>query len=90
MPLEGKIQAIDKVLALDFGGGGIGGNRDSSVGGGYYELALDLDSNGTLETVRHFYRLLGDVTGDRWAISADVAAMGPAGNESGAGRQRGG
>jgi hypothetical protein len=78
VPLDGEIRAIDKVLALDFGAGGIGGNPNSNAGDGYYALALDLDNDGTLETVRHFYRLLGDVTGDRWANSADVAAIGAA------------
>ena len=44
--LESKIQVADHVLLLDFGPEGIGGNRSSNLGGGYYQLTFDLDGNG--------------------------------------------
>jgi hypothetical protein len=58
-------------LALDMGVQGIGGNRNSSVGDGYYRLRVDLDGDGTFETHRTFYRLLGDLNGDRAVTTAD-------------------
>ena len=50
---------------------GIGGNRNSTAGDGYYGLRLDADDNGSFETVRNFYRLLGDTNGDRTVNSTD-------------------
>jgi hypothetical protein len=63
--LNGVLSFDGNRLEFDFGREGIGGNASSSVGDGYYEIRLDLDGNGTFETTRHFYRLLGDVNGDR-------------------------
>lgn len=73
--LESKAQVVDRVIAFDFGEQGIGGNRNSNVGDGYYELAFDLNDNGTMETVCHFYRLLGDVTGDGAVAMNDIDAI---------------
>ena len=58
-------------IKLDFGVQGIGGNRSSNMGDGYYELAVDLDNNGSFESKKYFYRLLGDVNGDRRVDSTD-------------------
>ncbi|HCP12094.1 MAG TPA: hypothetical protein DIT89_07145, partial [Planctomycetaceae bacterium] len=63
---------------LDFGLSGLGGNRNTSDGDGYYEIAMDLDSNGTFETKKYFYRLLGDVNGDRRVDSGDASLIGAA------------
>jgi hypothetical protein len=58
-------------LALDMGSQGIGGNRNSSAGDGYYRLRLDLDGNGSFETTRTFFRLLGDLNADRAVTASD-------------------
>ena len=63
--LSGVVTHIGNELLLDFGAAGIGGNRNTTAGDGYYQLSIDLDGDGTFETVEHFYRLLGDVNGDR-------------------------
>ena len=53
----------------------MGGTRNTTAGDGYYVLEVDLDGNGTFDTDRRFYRLLGDVNGDRQVSDADVAAV---------------
>jgi hypothetical protein len=83
VPLTGKVTAVGQVLAFDFGAGGIGGDANSSLGDGYYELDFDLNNNGTFDTVRHFYRLLGDVNGDHVVNAADIAAIAAALGQSG-------
>lgn len=62
-------------LRLDFGINGIGGNRNSNLGDGYYKLSLDSDGDGSHETQNSFYRLFGDVTGDQQVTQADVDAI---------------
>jgi hypothetical protein len=81
--LGGKLQLIDNRLQIDFGDGGIGGKRNSASGDGYYQLAIDADHNGTLETVRSFYRLLGDTNGDRVVDSLDRQAVDAAFGQTG-------
>jgi hypothetical protein len=62
-------------VRLDFGTSGLGGNRNTNAGDGYYELAMDLDSDGSFETRKYFYRLLGDVNGDRRVDSTDSSLV---------------
>src|SRR5262249_11240937 len=62
---------IDQVIEFDFGPGGITGDPLGTAGDGYYEVQLDLDGNGSFETTRRFYRLLGDVNGGQ---KVDAAA----------------
>ncbi|MFM8580840.1 MAG: cadherin domain-containing protein, partial [Planctomycetaceae bacterium] len=62
-------------LALDMGAQGIGGNRNSTAGNGYYRLRLDLDGDGSFETTRTFFRLLGDLNGDRSVTEADRSLL---------------
>jgi hypothetical protein len=81
--LAGLTSVVDHVLSLNFGGGGIGGGATSQTGDGYYELAFDLDNNGTFETMKHFYRLLGDTNGDRKVDAVDLAAVNAAFGHSG-------
>ena len=59
-----NVAAAGSQIQLDFGAQGIGGRRSSNIGDGYYEIALDMDDNGTFESQKFFHRLLGDVTGD--------------------------
>jgi RHS repeat-associated protein len=84
VPLNGVLNTSGNRLLFDFGANGIGGNRNTNVGDGYYELALDLDGNGTFETKRNFYRLLGDVNGDHRVDSVDANVILAAYGRSGA------
>ena len=58
-------------LRLDFGAQGIGGSRNTIAGDGHYRVGVDIDGDGTADVFRHFYRLLGDVNGDRRVDGAD-------------------
>ncbi|MDX1948305.1 MAG: right-handed parallel beta-helix repeat-containing protein [Pirellulaceae bacterium] len=69
--LAGKASVSGNKIVVNFGSQGIGGNRNSSTGDGYYGLRLDVDDNGSFETVRNFYRLLGDTNGDRAVTTTD-------------------
>jgi hypothetical protein len=73
--LSGVVSNAGNEVRLDFGAQGIGGNRNSAVGDGYYQLSFDLDGDGEFETVKHFYRLLGDVNGDRQVSSLDASLI---------------
>ena len=96
---NGQAVSLTKVLSttankirFDFGTNGIGGNASSNTGDGYYEVALDLDRNGSYETLRHFYRLFGDVNGDHTVDSTEhqpgPRRHRPEGSQPGHGRQR--
>ena len=76
------VSVIDHAIELDFGAGGIGGNAQTTTADGYYEVDIKLPNGQT--AVHHFYRLLGDVDGDRTVdqtdlneIAADVAVSSP-------------
>jgi len=73
--LAGKAVAIGNRIQIDFGAAGIGGNRNTAAGDGYYRLRVDADGDGTFETWKHFYRLLGDTNRDRWVNTTDVNAV---------------
>jgi hypothetical protein len=47
----------------------------SSATDGLYQLQVDLDGDGTLETSYWFIRLLGDATGDGQVTAADTGAI---------------
>ena len=49
----------------------MGGNRNSNIGDGYYQIAVDEDGNGSFDTYKYFYRLLGDTNGDLVVDSRD-------------------
>ncbi len=55
---------VGNTLRFDFGSQGLGGNRNSNAGDGYYRIGIDVDGDGQMDAFKHFYRLLGDVTGD--------------------------
>ena len=78
------VSVIDHAIELDFGAGGIGGNPQTTIADGYYEVDIKLPNGQT--AVHHFYRLLGDVDGDGTVdqtdlneIAADVAVSSPSG-----------
>ena len=66
---------VGNSVRLDFGSNGLGGNRNTTAGDGYYELGVDMDGNGTYESTKKFYRLLGDVNGDRKVDSTDSSLV---------------
>jgi hypothetical protein len=68
-----SVSVIDHAIELDFGSKGIGGNPNTTAADGYYELDIKLP-NGTT-AVHHFYRLLGDVTGDGVVDNNDLNAI---------------
>jgi hypothetical protein len=57
-----SVDLIDHAIELDFCAGGLGGSPNSTAADGYYQIDIKLP-NGTT-AVHHFYRSLGDVTGD--------------------------
>ena len=73
--LAGKVAAIDAVIAMDFGAQGIGGDRNSAVGDGSYVIELDRDNDGSFETSLRFFRLLGDVNGDKEVNTLDSSIV---------------
>jgi hypothetical protein len=75
VPLTGFVSASGSTLAIDFGAAGLGASRNTNVADGYYRLDMDLDGDGNFETSRRFYRLLGDVNGDRQVDSTDVSLI---------------
>ena len=69
--LAGKLKVVGNHVTVNFGASGIGGHRSSSVGDGYYRISVDTDRDGSYETLKSFYRLLGDTNGDRTVNSSD-------------------
>jgi len=67
------LDVIDHAIEIDFGSAGIGGNSNTTAADGYYELDV-VPPNGPT-AVHHFYRLLGDVTGDGVVDSNDLSAI---------------
>jgi surface-anchored protein len=65
------LSVVDNKIRLDFGVQGIGGNRNTNAGDGYYRIGVDIDGDGTADSFHHFYRLLGDVNGDRQVNATD-------------------
>ena len=65
-----NVSLIDHAIELDFGATGLGGSPNTTTADGYYELDIKLPSGAT--AVHHFYRLLGDVTGDGTVDSNDL------------------
>ena len=77
VPLTGflSVPTGQSKLAIDFGTVGLGNSRNSTTADGYYTLGLDLDGNGTFETKLYFFRLFGDINGDRQVDSTDQSAV---------------
>ena len=70
--LAGKMSVAGNTLSLNFGAQGIGGNRNSNVGDGYYSLSIDQDGDGVYDATRTFYRLFGNVNSDRIVDNLDL------------------
>lgn len=73
--LAGLVTVTGASLSINFGPGGIGGDPRGPAGDGVYEVQLDVDGDGTFETSRRFFRLLGDATGDGRVGQDDLAAI---------------
>jgi hypothetical protein len=73
--LTGFVSASGSTLAIDFGAAGLGASRNTNLADGYYTLQLDLNGDGTFETSRRFYRMFGDVNGDRQVDDSDVSLV---------------
>ena len=76
---------IDHAIEIDFGADGIGGSPNTTAADGYYEVDIKLPERHR-PPVHHFYRLLGDVTGDGIVdkndlneIAADINLSSPPG-----------
>jgi hypothetical protein len=74
-PFASSILIDGASVELDFGILGLGGNPTSALGDGHYILEVDLDGNGTFDTSRRFYRLLGDANGDHQVDDMDLALV---------------
>ncbi len=75
---------VGNQVKFDFGVHGIGGDRDSIGGDGYYTLELDLDNDGAFETTKRFYRLLGDADGSGTVVYSPAGDLGKDTNGDGA------
>lgn len=76
VPLSSSmISQSQNAVRFDFGPNGLGGNRNTNAGDGYYELAWDRARNGSFTSRKYFYRLLGDVNGDRRVDSLDASLV---------------
>ena len=64
------LDVLDHAIEIDFGASGLGGNPNTTSADGYYEVDIKLPSGQT--AVHHFYRLLGDITGDGVVDSNDL------------------
>lgn len=77
--LAGNVSADGHKMLFDFGPHGIGGDRNSNIGNGYYQLQFDLDGNGNFQDSDDeelsFYRLFGDMNGDRRVDRNDLLAI---------------
>jgi len=68
----GGLSRTGSLLKLNFGGNVIGTGRNSTAADGYYRLELDFDGDGVTDSAQYFYRLLGDVNGDRKVDATDA------------------
>jgi hypothetical protein len=84
VPLTALLSAVDHALHFDFGQYGLGGVARANMslnnywnalaaGDGYYEVDVDLNHDGAIAAGEQvfFYRLLGDVDGDKIVDSTD-------------------
>ncbi len=66
------MSVADGKLLFDFGTEGLGGNRNSNIGDGYYRVSLDIDGDGDMDASYHFFRILGDVDGNGRVDEVDL------------------
>jgi hypothetical protein len=81
--IKGLTKASGNMVKIDFGTKGVGGNAATNVGDGSYLIEMDLDGNGSFETSQRFFRLLGDVNGDKVVDAKDTALVKASLNKTG-------
>jgi hypothetical protein len=81
--IKGLTKASGNMVKIDFGTKGVGGNAATNVGDGSYLIEMDLDGNGSFETSQRFFRLLGDVNGDKVVDAKDTALVKSSLNKTG-------
>ena len=62
-------------LNINFGAIGLGNSRNTNDADGYYTLSVDVDGSGSYTTNLYFFRLFGDVNGDREVTVADQSTV---------------
>lgn len=81
--LAGKVTRDGTKLVFNFGTEGIGGSRNLTTGDGNWYIEMDTSLNNSWGFAESFYRLAGDVNGDRIVDDTDFnivrAAMGSRG-----------
>lgn len=70
LSLTGYATVSGNTIRIDFGVLGIGGNSTGTTRDGYLRVKFDADGDGVHETVKRFYKLLGDGNADRVVTSA--------------------
>ncbi|QEH37254.1 Legume lectin domain protein [Aquisphaera giovannonii] len=80
--LKGLLSVVDDAIEIEFGAGGLGGSPTTTAADGYYALAFKPPSGQGVGSTHHFFRLLGDVTGDGVVDNADLGAVAAAVNQS--------
>jgi hypothetical protein len=75
--LNSTVASVGKLMSFNFGQPG---RAD-----GYYELDVDLDGNGTFDQALNFYRLQGDLNGDKIVDGIDMTMINGAFGQIGTG-----
>lgn len=63
---------VNNTVRVDFGVQGIGGDRNSRSGDGFYRIMVDATGNGAVDQSFEFHRVFGDSDGDGDADRRDV------------------
>ncbi len=69
----GMMTVSGNTIQIDFGAAGLDGSPNTTTANGYYTLDVTIPGGST--TALHFYRLLGDVTGDGVVNNSDLTAI---------------
>lgn len=67
-----SFNVVNNTIRIDFGTQGIGGNRNSRAGDGFYRIMLDATGDGAVDQAFEFHRVFGDADGDGDADRRDV------------------
>ncbi len=68
----GSASINGNIIQLNFGAQGIGGNRSTDAGNGFYRISIDTDGDGDFDDQHfEFFRLFGDADGNGTVNAAD-------------------
>jgi hypothetical protein len=73
--LKGLLSVVNNEIEINFGAPGVGGAPGTTAADGYYALQFTPRRGRGVGSTHHYYRMLGDVTGDGLVSSADVNAI---------------